>query len=172
MGLFSRRVTLPRRSRGAWRGLETGVDTVPRNDAMDANADLWGGIEPMPREPIRSGVPFAPGLPWYDAVEDPFAETGLFQTQNPLYPDPDQGARPIVGAYEAAFNTLGPVGQWGHEDQAMGRSMRFPINVPMRYAANGVQDNAFADELAAAIARGNYQLPSDADVNASLLMGI
>jgi hypothetical protein len=160
---------------GMWQDLYTGV-----NPAYTQPTDADGALDAagFPDAPIATRLEGPWGLPWWDAQEDPWAPTELFSSPDPTYPDEAVGARPIVGAYEGAYRTRGPVYQWGHEaggglggDQALGRIMRFPANVPTRYDANGVRNIDYMDELAQAIANGNEPIVSEAEYTTSLLLG-
>lgn len=166
---------------GAWRGNITG--TRPEN-ATPENADASWDQVPIPHNaPITTDLENFQGgsammLPWFDATESPSAPTGVFESMDPTYPHEDVGARPVTGAYESAVRTLGPVCQWGHEasgglhgDQALGRIMRFPANVPDRSDPynEGVWQGDYSDELAAAVATNGMGLISDEEMTASLL---
>lgn len=161
---------------GDWRDLDTGVDpTHPE----EANADLAAGR--IPELPIETRLEGPWGYPWYDAVEDPFASTGLYQSADPLPWSPSEGTAeagnlPIVGAFEPAFHTLGPVQAWGHEpsgglngDQALGRIMRFPANRPERYDEFGVWNTDPRDELAGAMDVDDLPYYDTATITTSLL---
>lgn len=161
---------------GAWRKLHVGTQPEysdpewadgatdrPGDPGVPIDRDLFGGS--------------AIGLPWFDAHEDPFAETGLYASADPAIPRQDVGGRPVTGAYDGAYSTLGPVWQWGHEagggltgDQAIGRIMRFPANVPERYDGNGVWAGDYSDLLAAAIANNGQGDVTDAEITTSLLL--
>lgn len=160
---------------GAWQDIATGVNPEYANPE---NADSSTAHPGMPSEPIYTRFDGPWGAPWWDGKEDPFAVSGLFSSANPTYPDQDYGAMPLPGAYEAAFRTHGPVLAWGHEpsgglggDQAVGRIMRFPSNVPERYDAEGVWNIDYMDELAQAIAHGNEPIITEAEYTTSLLLG-
>lgn len=159
---------------GTWRDLETGVDPGWLNpEEVDGAFDNPG----TPPEPIHTRIEGPWRIPWYDGLEDPFYPTNLplLSSPNPTYPVEDIGAEPIVGAYDGAYRTLGPVGAWGHEpsgglggDQAIGRIMRFPANIPSRYDQNGVFQGDYRDELIATLDYGNPPIVSDAEVTTSL----
>jgi hypothetical protein len=159
---------------GDWMDLNTGVNPAYGNPTdADGATDESG----TPDRPIATRLEGPWGLPWWDAKEDPYAPTGLYQSPNPTYPNPDLGALPIVGAYDGTYRTLGPVQRFGHEmsggiggDQAIGRIMRFPANIPERYDANGVWNTDYLDELAQAIAHGNQPIVSDAEVTTQLIL--
>lgn len=159
---------------GDWQDLAVGVNPAYA-DPTEANGATDGiGI---PDRPIYTRAEGPWGLPWWDAKEAPDAPTDLFKSPNPTYPNEDVGALPIVGAYDGAYRTLGPVLAWGHEpsgglrgDQAIGRIMRFPANIPERYDANGVWNTDYLDELAQAIANGNEPIVTDAQVTTDLLV--
>jgi hypothetical protein len=75
------------------------------------------------------------------------------------------------GDYRGEYRTQGPVQAWGLEpsggllgNQAIGRVMRFPVNVPERYDANGVNVGDYRDLLAGAIAANNAPTFTDANV--------
>lgn len=159
---------------GDWKDLATGVDPVYAHpeDADGAN-DAIG----IPDRPIYTRIEGPWGLPWFDAKEDVAAPTGLFKSPNPTYPNEDVGALPIVGPYDGAYRTHGPVRAWGHEpsgglhgDQSIGRIMRFPANIPERYDANGVHNPDYLDLLAQAIANGNEPIVTDAQYTTELIL--
>jgi hypothetical protein len=159
---------------GTWRDLATGVDpnwSDPENadGALDSAGD--------PGEPINTRLDGPNGLPWWDGLEDPFIVTGLTTTADPQYPDEAVGAQPIVGAYEGAYRTRGPVYAWGFEpsgglngDQALGRIMRFPANLPDRYDPNGVWNIDYRDELAATLDANDAPDISNATLSTDLLL--
>lgn len=154
------------------RHLVTGV--APAAQYADAALDQRG----TPSAPIEVELPFVPGIPWSEGLEDPTNPTGLATTADPALPVPDVGARQIVGAYEGAVRTRGPVTQWSHEasgglfgDQETGRTMRFAGFEVDRYDADGVIDRSWADELAADIANNGQGQVSEAVMMTSLLMG-
>jgi len=160
---------------GVWRDLETGVNPLYDNpeDAHAAN-DLPG----TPPEPIYTRLEGPWGLPWYDAVEDPYKAIDIPQTNDPLpwSPNEDVGGQARIGAFEGAFRTRGPVRAWGHEpsgglsgDQALGRIMRFPANIPERYDPYGVFNTDPRDDLAAAMEYGDLPYQSDTGVTMNLL---
>lgn len=157
---------------GIWRDLETGVDpTWAYPEDADGATD-----QNLTTEPVYTRLEGPYGIPWFEGIEAPFAPSGLFKSPDPSMPFPDAGAEPIVGPYEPAVRTHGPVVQWGHEasgglngDQAIGRIMRFPANLPQRYDANGVWVGDYKDELAAIIAANGQEPISDGDMVDSLL---
>lgn len=163
----------PNEGFGTWRDLATGVnpawgDPTQADGATDGPGD--------PGAPINTRLEGPYGLPWFDAHENPHVVTGLDSSPNPSYPEQDVGKEPIVGAYEGAFRTMGPVVAWGYEpsgglggDQAFGRIMRFPANIPDRYDANGVWLGDYRDELASAIASNSVADVTDTQVTDSLL---
>lgn len=159
---------------GVWRDLDTGVDPVFGDPTLADGALDQPGI---PMLPVYTRPDGPNNLPWFEGIENPYAETGLMESPNPTYPQEDVGAQPIVGAYEGAYRTHGPVRAWGMEpsggwygDQAFGRIMRFPANIPDRYDPFGVQMPDYRDELAASIAANNEPIISDAEVTTSLLL--
>lgn len=166
--------------RGTWRFLATG--TRPEY-ANPENADGATDQSPILDHAIITDLENYQGgsammLPWFDADEEPFIASGVTSSMEPTYPDEAVGARPIVGAYEGAFRSQGPVYQWGHEvsgglwgDQAMGRIMRFPANIPDRSDPynEGVWAGDYRDELAAAIATNGMGLITDEEMTASML---
>lgn len=89
---------------------------------------------------------------WIEGLEDPSATVNAPPSHDPQLPRPDIGAMPEQGAYEGAFRSVGPVRAWGYEDQALGRIMRFPVETPESWSANGVSSPAYLDEIAAALA--------------------
>jgi hypothetical protein len=115
---------------------------------------------PLTSEPITTRIEGPWGLPWLDGLEDPAAPTGLTVTSpNPQIDQPDIGGVIGPGDFEGAFRTRGPVQAWGLEpsgglwgDQAIGRTMRFPVNIPDRYDANGVWVGDYRDSLAGQLA--------------------
>ena len=156
---------------GVWRDLVTGVDP------FWADPDEMMNDRGIVDEPIETRVEGPYGLPWYEGLEDPSSPTGLRgQSPEPTYPDESVGARMGPGAYEGAYRTHGTVRAWGHEpsggvwgDQAIGRIMRFPANIPERWDPNGVQNIDYRDALAAAIAANNAPVLTDAGVVSELV---
>lgn len=160
---------------GTWRDLYTGTDP---NFGDPENADGALDAAGTPSEPIATRLDGPWGLPYWEGLEDPSSPTGLPFTEspNPSLPNVSVGAEPISGAYEGAFRTHGPVTAWGYEpsgglwgDQAYGRIMRFPANIPDRYDANGVFVGDYRDELAAAIASNDMPDISDSEVTTMLV---
>jgi hypothetical protein len=159
---------------GTWRDLATGVNPAYGNltdadGALDAAGD--------PGEPINTRLEGPWGLPWFDGLEDVNAYAGLTPSPDVQYPDEAVGACEIVGAYEPAVRTFGPVQAWGLEpsgglygEQAVGRIMRFPANIPDRYDPNGVWNVDYRDELAAVVAANSQPLVTDAETTTSLLL--
>lgn len=146
----------------AWRDVE-GVD--PEKNDSGALPDL-----PLPHDaPIYTNFDGPWGTPWLDGFESPDAARGeLTPSPNPTYPEEDVGRLMPPGDYEGAYRTLGPVQQWGHEasggwngDQAIGRIMRFPANIPDRYDANGVSVGDYRDLLAGSLAANQVDMFSD-----------
>lgn len=168
------------RNRGAVRVLNTGV-----HDERAFPENVTGGLDQTPIPEIPWELPessleggSAMVLPWFDAQEDPVAGTGLYASMDPTYPYEDVGGKSIVGAYEAAVRTQGPVYQWGHEvsgglhgDQELGRIMRFPANVPSRHdpASDPVWQGDYRDELAASVVNNAGGYPTESEYTASLL---
>lgn len=166
--------------RGTIRGLNTGVHD---ESAWPENADAAFDQTPipevpweLPESPLEGGS--AMMLPWFDALEDPTAGTGMYASMDPTYPQQDIGGKGIVGAYEAAVRTRGPVYQFGHEvsgglhgDQELGRIMRFPANVPSRHdpTSDPVWMGDYRDELASAIANNAHGYTTESEYTASLL---
>jgi hypothetical protein len=130
------------------------------------------GEGPLPPDPpsIDDSV-FTTGLPYFDALETPNAATGLAPSMDPGQANPDVGALPIVGAYDGAYATVGPAGRpFGYEDQAMGRFMRFPANVPDSYSIHGAHMGpGYLDDLAATLSHGDQPVITDQQVMANLL---
>jgi hypothetical protein len=167
---------------GHWRGLETGSKPEWQ---WPENADAAFDQVPIPPTPIETdlddfdGGPAGP-LPWWDAKEDPYAPTGLYASMEPTYPVEDVGGLPPPGAYESAVRSRGPVypaytsyepsGGLGG-DQALGRIMRFPANVPQRDDPwdEGVWLGDYHDDLAIAVANNAQGDIPDNDVTASLV---
>lgn len=136
-------------SRFAWRDLE-GNDPAYFADVRPN--------PPLPREgPITSRIEGPWGVPWIDGLEDPDAFTGLgHTTPDPQIDRPDIGGVIGPGDYRGEYRTRGPVQAWSHEasgglwgNQAVGRTMRFPANIPDRYDVNGVWVGDYRDSLAA-----------------------
>jgi len=160
---------------GTWRDLETGTDPAWDNpEEADGANDAAG----TPAEPIYTRLPNAVGLPWWDAVEDPLAIHGLAASPNPQVWSPyeDVGSVPIVGAFEGAFRTRGPIQAFGHEpsgglagDQAIGRIMRFPANIPERFDPNGVFNTDIRDDLSAAMMYDDLEYQTEAQITTNLL---
>jgi hypothetical protein len=128
---------------------------------------------PIPRDgPIVTRIEGPWGVPYVDGLEDPFEPTGLLApSKDPQMDQPDIGWQMGPGDYEGAFRTRGPVRAWGHEisggiwgDQALGRTMRFPVNIPDRYDVNGVWVGDYRDQLAYNLAVNN--LPQFTEANA------
>jgi hypothetical protein len=160
---------------GAWRDLATGVNPEWMNPE-EANAANDGAGTPS--EPIYTRLEGPWGLPYWDAVEDPYVRAGIPLTADPLpwSPREDIGGEPMKGAYEGAYKTRGPIQAWGHEpsgglfgDQALGRIMRFPANQPERFDALGVWNTDVRDDLAGAMDVSNLPYDSDAAVATNLL---
>lgn len=123
----------------------------------------------------------AQGFPWGDALEDPAAvyDTHIGMSADPVVFDPSGGNLAIVGAYDGAYSTQGPVVPFGYEvsgglsgDQAYGRTMRFANNGPERYDPNGVQFPSWADELAANLAYNGMGMATDAEFTSNLMQAI
>jgi hypothetical protein len=158
---------------GVWRDVETGVNPFWSDpEWADGATDQPG----TPAEPIYTRFEGPWGVPWFDGLEDPGAVSGLFASPDPTYPDEAVGAEPRVGAYQGAFRTHGPVRQWSHEpsggltgDQAIGRIMRFPANIPDRYDPNGVWNLDYRDELAASIAANESPYITEAQITSNLI---
>lgn len=160
---------------GAWRDVDTGVNPE-WDDPEESNAATDGPRIPL--EPIYTRFDGPWGMPWWDAVEDPYGRVDLRPSPDPLpwSPREDVGGLPMVGAYEGAYRTRGPVQAWGHEpsgglsgDQALGLLMRFPANVPERYDEYGVWNTDIRDDLAGAMAVSDLPYESDAAVTYDLL---
>ena len=133
----------------------------------------------MPDIPVDTDMTFAVGIPYFDGLEDPNAPGLGWSSPNPQYPNEDEGALPIVGAYDGAYGTRGPVISFGHEvsggpygDQALGKRQVFLPYVPERYDANGVQVGDYADVVAAAVASGQIPTPDENEALASILPNI
>jgi len=154
---------------GVWRDLNTGVNPA-YSEPTDANGALDQTGDPGAPIDTRLEGGSAIVLPWWEGYEDPESPTGLTQSMEPTYPDESVGWQPIAGAYDGNFRTVGPVRAFGYEDQAMGRIMRFPANVPDRYDTNGVWNTDYMDELAAIIANNNQPLVTEAEYTTSLLL--
>jgi hypothetical protein len=162
---------------GAWRDLATGVNPEWMNPE-EANAANDGPGTPV--EPINTRLEGPWGLPWWDAVEDPFklaTDIPLTADPQPWSPREDVGGKPMKADYEPAFKTRGPIQAWGLEpsgglsgDQAVGRIMRFPANIPDRFDPYGVWNTDIRDDLAGAMAVDDLPYESDAAVTTGLLM--
>lgn len=161
---------------GTWRDLNTGVNP---NWGDPENADGATDQAGDPGAPITTRLEGPYGLPWWEGLEDPDSPIGLPfpESPNPTYANESVGASPISGAYDGAYRTHGPVVAWGHEpsggiwgDQAIGRIMRFPANIPERYDRNGVWNLDYRDELAASIAANQQPLITDAETTTNLLL--
>lgn len=144
---------------------------------------IWDATPSLDQAGIPSVVEevFLPaqGFPWGDAQEDPEAYTGLGFTKDPEVFDPSGGNSQIVGAYEGAFQTQGPIVPFGYEvsggmsgDQAIGRTMRFANNGPERYDPNGVQFPSWADELAASLYYNGQGLVSENESTTNLIQSL
>ena len=97
---------------GTWRDLHVGVNPAYSDpEWADAATDQPGD----PEAPIDTRIDGPWGLPWFEGFETPDIATGLFTSMDPGLPFEDVGALPIVGAYEGAYRTQGPVQAWGHE---------------------------------------------------------
>lgn len=125
---------------------------------------------PLPRdEPVYTRIEGPWGLPWVEGLEDPNAPSGLLKpTADPQIDVPDVGWAMPPGDYAGEYRTSGPVQQFGLEpsgglsgDQAIGRTMRFPVNIPDRYDVNGVHVGDYRDLLIGSLAVNN--LPSFSD---------
>jgi hypothetical protein len=161
---------------GTWRDIETGVDPAERNPEEADGANDGPGT---PLEPIYTRLEGPNGHPWWDAVEDPYKRVEIPLTADPLpwSPREDIGGEPRVAAYEGAYRTRGPVVAWGHEpsgglfgDQALGRIMRFPANIPERFDAYGVWNTDPRDDLAAAMAYDDMAYVSNLQATEDLLL--
>lgn len=168
-------------NRGTWRGLITGT-----NPKYDGDDHLWADgatDEPgTPDEPIETNGWLQGGaglgLPWWDALEDPTAAHGIETSPDPppwVYHE-DAGGEPIVGAYEGAYRSQGPVVAFGQEpsgglsgDQALGRIMRFPANKPERFDSEGVVTGDWSSELASAIANNGMGVVTESEYTTELL---
>ena len=160
---------------GAWRDLATGVNPEWANHEEANGANDGPGT---PAEPIYTRLEGPWGLPYWDAVEDPYVRTPVEISPNPLPWTPDQevGGNAMIGAYEGAYRTRGSVQAWGHEpsgglwgDQALGRIMRFPANAPERFDPYGVFTTDIRDDLAASLANDNLPYDTTTTVTTGLL---
>lgn len=160
---------------GAWRDIETGVNPEWLNPEEANGATDGPGTPP---EPIYTRLEGPWGMPWWDAVEDPYTRVTIPQSATPLAwsPNEDIGGKPSVGAYESAYRTRGPVQAFGLEpsgglfgDQAIGRIMRFPANIPDRFDQYGVWNTDIRDDLAAGMAVSELGYESDYEVTSGLL---
>jgi hypothetical protein len=128
---------------------------------------------PLPRNaPITTDFEGPWGIPYLDGLESPFAATDQFTpSPEPQIDKPDVGWAMGPGDYRGEYRTLGPVQAWGHEvsggwfgDQAVGRIMRFPANIPERYDANGVNVGDYRDLLAGSIAANKVPMFTDTNI--------
>lgn len=153
-----------------WRYLE-GVDPEPANSGSLPDLPLTS--EPVYTPAVGNNGPW--GMPWMDGLEDPNATiTGLGLSPNPqvdTVSGQDVGGVIGPGDYRGEYRTRGPVQAWGLEasggwngDQAIGRMMRFPANIPERYDANGVNVGDYRDILASTIQMNNYPTFTDNNV--------
>lgn len=150
---------------------------------LEGNDPRWDVGAPDQPAPPLSSVPIITaiegpwGLPWLDGLEDPSATTGLLKpSPDPQIDRPDVGWVMPPGAYRGEYRTLGPVQQFGLEpsgglsgDQAIGRTMRFPVNVPERYDANGVNVGDYRDLLAGSLAINNAPTFTDENIITDLV---
>jgi hypothetical protein len=123
----------------------------------------------------------AAGFPWGDSLEDPEAvyDPQIRFSQDPTVFDPTAGNAQIVGAFDGAYETRGPVVPFGYEvsgglagDQAYGRTMRFANNGPERYDPNGVQFPDWADELAASLYYNGQGFVSENESTTNLIQSL
>lgn len=146
-----------------WRDLE----------GVGPGSVTWNPDGPNPTIPrdatINARLEGPWGLPWIEGLEDPNASSGMVSpSPNPQIDQPDVGWKMGPGDYEGAFRTRGPIQAWGHEvsgglwgDQALGRTMRFPANIPDRYDANGVWVGDYHDLLAATLQANEVPMFAD-----------
>jgi hypothetical protein len=146
-----------------WRDIE-GVDPERANSGDYPDPSL-------PTNPIYTpAVGIGPwGVPWQDGQENPDAGEKIAPSPDPQMDVPDLGWTPLPGAYDGAYRTRGPIMPWGLEptgglfgDQAVGRIMRFPANIPDRYDANGVNVGDYRDLLAVTLERNDTPAFTDA----------
>lgn len=144
---------------------------------LEGNDPRWPvGAPDLPNAPIPRDAPIITalegpwGLPWVEGLENPSAPSMPKPSADPQMDQPDIGWAMGPGAYRGEYRTLGPVQQFGLEpsgglsgDQAVGRTMRFPVNIPDRYDVNGVNVGDYRDLLAGTIDMNN--LPSFTDMN-------
>lgn len=117
------------------------------------------------------------GLPYLDGLEDPNATTGLLKPTADVQMDrPDVGWQMGPGDYRGEYRTRGPVQPWGLEptggfsgNQAIGRIMRFPANIPERYDVNGVNVGDYRDLLAQTLASNSVPEFTDTEVVENLV---
>lgn len=154
-----------------WRDLE-GVDPEPSNSGDYPDLPLTAA--PITSHVIGDNGPW--GLPWKDGLENPDAETGVTPSPDPQIDTPDVGWRMGPGAYRGEYRSNGPVQQFGLEasggwdgDQAIGRMMRFPANIPERYDANGVNVGDYRDILASTMMADNVPTFTDTEVITDLV---
>ncbi len=133
---------------------------------------------PIPATPVVTAIEGPWGLPWVDGLEEPTVPTGLLRpSAEPQMDTPDVGWAMLPGPYRGEYRTLGPVRAWGLEpsgglggDQAVGRTMRFPVNIPERYDANGVHVGDYRDLLAGQLAVNAAPSFTDANVIDDLVL--
>lgn len=161
---------------GTWRDLETGTDPQYHNPEEADGANNGPGI---PSAPIYTRLEGPWGLPYWDAVEDPYTRVTVPASPDPLpwSPREDVGAQPQIGAYEGAYRTRGAVQAFSHEpsgglfgDQNLGLIMRFPANIPDRYDPHGVWNTDIRDDLAASMAVSNLPYQTDEQLTQRLLL--
>jgi hypothetical protein len=157
-----------------WRSLE-GV--VP------GGAGQYTHEPDMPIPPVPVTTPtvsdWGPwGTPWLDGLEDPFATmSGITRpSPNPQIDEPDVGWQMPPGDYRGEYRTRGPVQPFSHEatggfsgNQAVGRIMRFPANIPERYDVNGVNVGDYRDLLAQTLEANSVPEFTDTEVVSSLV---
>ena len=160
---------------GVWRDIETGVNPEWMNPEEANGATDGPGI---PDEPIYTRLEGPWGMPYWDGLEDPYERVQVQPSPNPQAwsPAEDIGSDPMLADYTGAYRTRGPIRAFGHEpsgglygDQAIGRIMRFPANIPDRFDPYGVFNTDIRDDLAGAMDVDDLPVDSTAIVTTNLL---
>lgn len=134
--------------------------------------------DPNDDGPLIEFEPISPG-PWgkdatifyVESLEDITAE-GAFPSDDLSLSFPNVGELPIVGAYEGAYNTRGPVIAFSDEGQNTGRTMNFGTSQNGFGTPGDVQDGGgYLDDLAGALEYASMPVITDAQYQTALLMG-
>jgi hypothetical protein len=156
-----------------WRSLEGVEPNGPGDYTYEPGPSI--PAVPVTTPAISDWGPW--GTPYLDGLEDPHAGTGLPKpTADPQIDTPDVGWSMPPGDYRGEYRTRGSVQPWGFEpggylggDDAMGRIMRFPANIPERYDANGVNVGDYRDLLAQTLAANSLPNFTDTEVLTNLV---